>query len=87
MMGIPCDLNAYVYGNNQSVLVNSSKPFSMSKKKSSSIAYQCFHESFYKDKLQVKYISTHDNVADIMTKLLIGEKRVKFTGMILHHIT
>ena len=39
MMGVPCDFPSFVYGDNKSVLVNSSKPFSMLKKKSSSIAY------------------------------------------------
>ena len=39
MMGIPCDFPAFILGDNQSVLVNSSKPFSVLKKKSSSIAY------------------------------------------------
>ena len=37
MMGIPCDFPAYVYGDNQSVLANSTRPFSVLKKKSSSL--------------------------------------------------
>ena len=38
MMGISYDFLAYVYVNNQSVLVNSLKPFSIPKKKSISIS-------------------------------------------------
>ena len=33
MMGIPCEFPAYIFGDNQSVLANTSKPFSMLKKK------------------------------------------------------
>ena len=35
MMGIPCDYPSYIYGDHKSVLANSSKPFSILKKKSS----------------------------------------------------
>ena len=59
----------------------------MMKKKSSSIAYHIVWEGVAKDKRRVTYISTHYNVADILTKSLIGEKSVRFMGMILHHIT
>ena len=59
----------------------------MVKKKYSSIAYYFVREGVAQDEWQVTYISTHNKFADIMTKSLIGEKRVRFTGMILHHIT
>ena len=39
MMGIPCDFPAFVYGDNHSVLVNSSCPDSFLRKKSSHVAY------------------------------------------------
>jgi len=88
MMGIPCDFPSYVYGDNQSVLVNSSKPFSVLKKKSSSIAYHFVREGVVKDEWRTAYINTNDNVADILTKPLAGgEKRTRFVKMILHHIT
>ena len=88
MMGIPCELPAYVYGDNQSVLVNSSKPFSVLKKKSSSIAYHFVREGIARDEWRVAYVNTHDNLADLLTKALAGgEKRTRFTGMVLHHIT
>ena len=87
MMGIPCDFPAYIYGDNQSVLVNSSKPHSVLKKKSSSIAYHFVREGVATDEWRVTYISTHDNVADILTKPLTSiDKRRKFVGMILHHV-
>lgn len=88
MMGIPCEYPSYIYGDNKSVLINSSNPFSMLKKKSSSIAYHFVRENVAKDECRVAYINTHDNVADMLTKPLAGgEKRLKFINMILHHIT
>ena len=88
MMGIPCDFPAFVYGDNQSVLANSTKPFSVLKKKSCSIAYHFVREGVAKNEWRTTYISTHDNLADLLTKALAGgQKRTKFTGMVLHHIT
>ena len=88
MMGIPCDHPSYIFGDNKSVLVNLSNPFSMLKKKSSSIAYHFVRENVAKDECRVTYINTHDNIADMLTKPLFNsEKRTKFMKMILHHIT
>ena len=87
MMGIPCDFPSYIYGDNQSVLVNSSVPTSVLKKKSCSIAYHFVREGVAADEWRMTYISTHDNVADLFTKALRGgEKRLKFIRMFLHHI-
>jgi hypothetical protein len=88
MMGIPCDFPAYVYGDNQSVLSNSTLPFSTLKKKSSSIAYHFVREGVAKDEWRTTYINTHDNLADLFTKPLPGgAKRTRFVQMVLHHIT
>ena len=88
MMGIPCDFPAYVFGDNKSVLVNSSKPFSVLKKKSSSIAYHYVREGTSRDEWRTAYIKTDDNMADMLTKPLPGGvKRTKHTGMVLHHLS
>ena len=87
MMGIPVDLPAYVFGDNQSVLSNSSKPHSVLKKKSSSIAYHFVREGVAKNEWRTTYLSTHLNPADMCTKSLPGgEKRTRFTGYILHYL-
>ena len=76
MMGIPCDFPLYVYGDNKWVLVNSGNPFSMLKKKSSSITYHFVKEGIAKDEWHVAYVNTHNNIADLLTKPLPGgEKR------------
>ena len=87
-MGIPCTKPAYVFGDNQSVLVNSSNPFSQLKKKSSSVAYHFVREGVAKKEWMVSYINTHENLADLLTKPLAGgEKRDKFVRMIMHHVS
>ena len=87
MMGIPCELPAFVYGDNKSVLSNTSVPDSTLKKKSNSIAYHFIREGCARDEWRMAYVNTHDNPADLLTKpLSSGEKRVGFVRMILHYI-
>ena len=45
MFGVPVESPAYVFGDNKSVLSNSSNPHSVLKKKSSSIAYHFVREA------------------------------------------
>ena len=49
MMGIRVDEPTYIYGDNQSVLANTSNPGSTLKKKSSAIAYHFVREGCVKD--------------------------------------
>lgn len=87
MMGIACDECAYVFGDNQSVLANTSVPESNLKKKSNSIAYHFIREGCARDEWRTAYVNTHLNPSDILTKSLpYGEKRRRFVCMILHHI-
>jgi hypothetical protein len=87
MMGIPVEECAYVWGDNQSVLHNTTAPESTLKKKSNAIAYHFVREGCAKDEWRTSYILTHDNVADLMTKpLAASDKRWKFVRMLLHHL-
>ena len=86
MFGIPVDGPAFIYGDNQSVLANTTRPESTIKKKSQSIAYHFLREGCAADIWRTSYIHTSENVADLMTKPLSGEKRKKFVRMLLHHI-
>ena len=87
MLGIPCDGPSYVFGDNQSVLANTSIPDSTLKKKSQSIAYHFVREGCAKDEWRTAYVNTHDNPADLLTKPLPhGTKRTSFVKMILQHI-
>jgi len=87
MMGIPVDEPAFVFGDNQSVLANTTAPASTLKKKSNAIAYHFVREGCARDEWRTAYINMHDNVADLFTKPLpSGEKRCKFVRMLLHHL-
>ena len=87
MMGIPVEGPTYVFGDNKSVLVNSSKPHSQLKKKSCSIAYHFVQEGTAQDEWRVTYLNTNHNQADILTKSLpANEKRTYLIGHILHYI-
>ena len=87
MMGIPVDGPAYILGDNQSVLANTSIPESALKKKSQSIAYHFVREGVARDEWRTSYINTHMNDADLLTKVLPnGTKRQNFVRNLLHHI-
>ena len=87
MMGIPVDQPSYIFGDNQSVLSNTTFPHSVLKKKSSSIAYHFVREGVAKNEWQTTYLNTDSNPADMCTKSLpSGEKRKKFTSFVLHYL-
>jgi len=87
MMGIPVNGPCYIYGDNQSVLCNASLPDSTLKKKSQSIAYHFVREGSARDEWRHAYVNTHDNEADLLTKVLpAGAKRKGFVRNLLHHI-
>ncbi len=87
MMGIPVIGPAYIQGDNQSVLANTTNPDSTLKKKSQSIAYHFVREGVARDEWRTCYVNTNDNDADLLTKMLPnGEKRRGFVRNLLHHI-
>ena len=87
MMGIPCDGPAYIPGDNQSVLYNTTIPNSTLKKKCQSIAYHLIREGVARDEWRTGYIKSDDNDSDLLTKKLPnGEKRKRFVRNLLHHI-
>ncbi len=87
MLGIPVEGPAFVFGDNKSVLYNSSIPDSTLKKKSQSLSYHFVREGSARDEWRLAYVNTHNNPSDLLTKPLPdGEKRRAFVRMILHHI-
>mmetsp|Transcript_30594 Transcript_30594/g.40655 ORF Transcript_30594/g.40655 Transcript_30594/m.40655 type:complete len:148 (-) Transcript_30594:278-721(-) len=75
MMGMPVEGPAFIFGDNQSVLANSSKPGYL------------VREGTAADEWCITCINTNDNVADLLTKPLGGgEKGRRFIQMILHHV-
>ena len=87
MMGIPVEGPAYVFGDNQSVLANTTNPGSTLKKKCAAVAYHLVREAVARGEIITAYINTHDNIADLFTKpMTAGEKRNGFVRKMLHHI-
>ena len=76
-----------MFGDNASVLSNSSNSHSVLKKKSSSIAYHFVCEGVAKNEWMTTYLNMRLNTADASTKSLPGgEKRTQFTGYFLHYL-
>ena len=78
MMGIPLEHCCFIYGDNKSVLYNTTLPDSVLKKKQHSIAYHYVREGCATDEWRTTYIKTDDNCSDICTKSLsagINRKR------------
>ncbi len=64
IMSIPVDEPSFVFGDNPSILANTSRPESQLKKKTQSIVYHHVCKGCAKDKWRTTYINTHENVAD-----------------------
>ena len=83
MMYVPVDGLVYIYGDNMSVIHNTSKPESRLKKKSNSICYHAVRESVASGESLTTHISTHDNLSDLLTKVLYGDKQRKLVCGVL----
>ena len=87
MMGVPINCPTYAYGDNMSVIHNTQRPESMLKKKSNSICYHAVRESVAMNEILTGHISTHENPADIATKLVPGgRKRDHLVSLLLYDI-
>lgn len=84
-MGIPVTRPVYVYGDNKSVLCNTTAPDSQLKKKSNSVGYHHCREDVALDEWRTYYLNTNSNMSDMMTKPLpAGEKRTKFCNKLFY---
>ena len=87
MMGIAVEGATLVYGDNMSVLYNTSIPESTLKKKSNSIAYHFVREGAARKEWKTGYVNTNDNPSDILTKSVSNQlKRRKLVGMLMYDI-
>ena len=74
MMGVPIAGPTFVYGDNMSVIYNTSRPELTLKKKSNSICYHAVREAVASGECLTSHIPTLKNLADILTKVLYGAK-------------
>ena len=86
MMGVPISGPTYIYGDNMSVIHNTSKPESTLKKKSNSICYHAVREAVAAGECLTSHLSTKNNASDLMTKVTYGAKRRNLVSMILYDI-
>ena len=87
MMGIPIEHCCYIYGDNKSVLYNTTLPESTIKQKSHSIAYHFVREGCARGEWKTTYIKSNDNCADICTKSIpAGIDRKRKVRRILYDI-
>jgi hypothetical protein len=86
MMGIPISGPTFIYGDNMSVIYNTSKPESQLNKKCNSICYHAVRESVAMGESLTAHIPTDKNGADLLTKVLYGQKRRYHVSNILYDI-
>jgi hypothetical protein len=68
MFGIPIDGPTNVYCDNNSVVINSTKPESTLKKKHNAITYHRVREAIAAKTIRVAKIDSSTNIADMLTK-------------------
>ena len=83
MFGIPIDGPACVYGDNNAVVLNSSNPESVLRRKHHSVNYNYVRECVAAGIGLVYKVDSGYNLADLFTKVLDKAKRVKIVQTIL----
>ena len=83
MMGVPIEGPCHVKADNLSVVRNSSQPESTLKKKSNSIAFHYVRERAASRVISVQYEPTDTNLADMLTKIQPGSKRLELAHRVL----
>ena len=85
-MGVKIDGPTYVYGDNMSVIHNTSKPESVLKKKSKSICYHFVREDVAMRECLTTNVSNPRNWAELLTKVMFGKKRLELVQGVLFDI-
>jgi len=83
MMGVPIDGATKVYCDNDSVVKTTTRPESTLKKKHNAINYHRAREAQAAGHIRVAWIDGKHNLADVLTKVLVGERRRYLLSRIL----
>jgi hypothetical protein len=73
-LGVDLDGPTRMLGDNMSVVLNTSVPSSVLKKKHNAIAYHRVREAIAAKVMRFAYVKSDENVSDILTKPLSNEK-------------
>jgi hypothetical protein len=73
-LGVDLEGPALMLGDNMSVVLNTSVPSSVLKKKHNAIAYHCVGKAIAAKVLRFAYLRSEENASDILTKPLCNEK-------------
>ena len=73
MLGVPIDGPAMMYGDNQSVVLNTTVPSSVLKKKHHACAYHRVREAIAAKILIFKHIPSKENLANVLTNLWLAK--------------
>ena len=84
MMGIRVSLPIHVRCDNQSVVYNTQRPESQLKKKMHGLCFHYVRERCASGLFEVSHESTDSNLADVLTKILVGEKQNEMNRKILY---
>ena len=84
MMGVPLTGPTYIYGENMSVIYNTSRPESTLKKKSNSICYYAVREAVASGECLTTHCKTGNNYYDMI--VIYGQKKRDNSARILYDI-
>jgi hypothetical protein len=70
MLGVPIDGPTPMYGDNMTVVLNTTVPSSQLKNKHNAIAYHRVREAITARMIALSHIPSKDNIADVLTKPL-----------------
>ncbi len=86
MMGVPLTGPSFIYADNNSQVINSTRPEPILKKKCNSICYHAVWESVAMGESLITHINSEEKSSDLLTKVIHGSKRQKLVGNILNDI-
>ena len=86
MMSTPISDPSYIYGDNMSVVHNTSRSESVLRKKSNLVCYHAVCESVDMGESLGRNVPSKENFVDLRTKVLYGHKRRNLVSNILYDI-
>jgi hypothetical protein len=83
MMGIPIDGATSVFCDNAAVVLNSTAPESVLKKRHNAVSYHRTREACAADIIQIAHEGGDTNIADLLSKLMAGPRLRELLGYVL----